>query len=48
MRNNVYWLALYGQLSVIIYRTQDHLPRDSATQIGLDLPTSIINQENAV
>jgi hypothetical protein len=35
-----YWLAPYGLLSLLSYRTQDHWPRDgtSYTEIGWALP----------
>jgi hypothetical protein len=35
-------------LSLLSYRTQDHQPRDGTTHSEQDLPTSIINQENAL
>ena len=42
-----YWLAPHGLFGQLSYRTQDHQPGDGATHCGLNLPTSIINQENA-
>ena len=37
----------YGFLNPIPYATQDQLLRGSTTYSELDIPTSIINQENA-
>jgi hypothetical protein len=40
-RGAAYWLAPHGLLSLLSYRTQDHLLRDGPTDNGLGLPTSI-------
>ena len=37
-RDAAYWLAPYGFLSLLSYRTQDHQPRDGTTHNGLSPP----------
>ena len=36
-----YWLATYGLLSLLYYRTKDHHPRDGTTHSGLSPPSPI-------
>jgi hypothetical protein len=36
-----YWLSLHGLLSLLSYRIQNHLPRDSTTHHGLGSLPSI-------
>lgn len=33
-------------LSLLSYKTQEHMPRSGTAHIGLSPPTSVINQEN--
>ena len=42
-RNDAYWLASLGLLSLFSYRTQDHWPRDGTIYNGLDPSQLIIN-----
>ena len=42
-RSGTYWLALHGLLSLLSYRTQDHLIRVVRPHNHLGPPTSITN-----
>lgn len=42
------WFAPHGLLTLLSYRTQDHLSRGGATHNEVDISTPIINQENAL
>ena len=39
------WLPPHGLLSLITYRTQDHLPRDGTTHGGLDPPPLLLKKK---
>jgi len=38
-RGAAYWVASYGSLSLLSYRSQDYQPRDSSTTMDWALPT---------
>ena len=48
MRGTAFWLAPYGLLSLLSYRTQDHMPRDGTIHSVLYSPPSITKYENTV
>ncbi|EGW08526.1 hypothetical protein I79_016318 [Cricetulus griseus] len=48
MESAAYWLAPHDLLSLLSYRTQDHLPRDGSTHNGLCPTPSTFNGENAL
>lgn len=46
--NAIYWLAPSAYSVFASYITQDNLARDGLIHSGLNFPTSIINEENAL
>ena len=46
-RGTAYRLTPLGLFNLCSYTTQDYFSSDDLAHSGLDLPTSIINQENA-
>lgn len=48
-RNRAYWLAPKGLLSLLSYRTQDHLPGvGGTTNNALDYASSILNPQSSI
>lgn len=47
MRSPAYWIVPYALLSLFSYANQNHAPRCHINCSELDLPTSIINQNNS-
>lgn len=46
MKRAADWLVPQGLLSLTFYTIEDHLSRGCTTHSELDIPTSIISQEN--
>lgn len=42
----VYWFAPNGYLILLLYTTEDHLPREDAAYGNLGIPPLITNQRN--